>query len=505
MTKLYEMPVTSGSSITKKRVAIYARVSKVIEEQETSYDLQIKELIKLISLDPAYELICVFADKDSGTSADRVSFQKLLELARLGGLDLIYTKSISRFGRNTADVVTAIRELRAIGVEIVFDKEGISTDDPRCDFMLEILSAHATEESQQISSNVRWINEKNNLAGRNKTWKCYGYKIEGNSYTVVPEEAAVIRQIYDWYLAGVSFREMIQLLHQKNIPSITGKEYWYHSTLESIISNEKYVGDLLLQKTVESKPLGIKRQKNRNSNQYYVRDHHVPIIGRHDYAQATQLRESKRLNHKPRELAMLLPHTYYFYSVQARKHFVYRVETAKGINLPVLLLQTADQRKTFRYSLIENVIVSCAQYLLDNQSSVKNTMVARIACVLSDIKARLNSLYSNLQKVDFLDIVGVYTEIADLLIAQHKIGNVSKVLYRIRQLANKVVLDKNIDDIKQLFNSVIFDGNAMHLIIASDGKKQTTLPTDENIIHHGMVPFTEKYKPAELKYFLSIV
>ncbi|MDD2398915.1 MAG: recombinase family protein [Candidatus Cloacimonadaceae bacterium] len=188
------IPVDVGMSVRKQRVVIYARVSTIKEEQESSYELQVDELIKSVESNPSYELVCVYADKESGRNIkNRPSFNRMLELARIGGIDIIYTKSVSRFGRNAIEVPEIIRELRGLGVTVIFDKENISTKDFGNEFLLNILSGVAEEESLQISTNLRWTFSKKMSKGGNTTFSIYGYKIVDNQFHIVPEEADVVR------------------------------------------------------------------------------------------------------------------------------------------------------------------------------------------------------------------------------------------------------------------------------------------------------------------------
>ncbi|MFA5220622.1 MAG: recombinase family protein, partial [Bacilli bacterium] len=168
MSSVSVIPVDIGTVVHKDRVAIYARVSTNNVEQETSYELQVNELIKSIEVNPNYELTCVFADRESGMDTkNRPSFNSMMELARKGGIDLIYTKSVSRFGRNAIEVPEIIRELRGLGVSVFFEKENISTRDFADEFLLNILSGVAEEESRQISSNLRWTFKKKMSKGLN--------------------------------------------------------------------------------------------------------------------------------------------------------------------------------------------------------------------------------------------------------------------------------------------------------------------------------------------------
>ena len=254
MNKVIAIPVVPGIK-KKKRVVIYARVSTLEGKQDSSYQLQVGELTKSILKNPDYELICIYADKESGKTNKRSSLQKMMDLARAGGIDLIVTKSISRFGRNTINVIEAIQELRKIGIEIYFEKENMSTLDPTIDFMLTILAAYAEEESHQISTNTKWSIMKKMKRGGNTTTRLYGYHIEKDVFTIKEDEAKVVSFIFDSYLQGMGYKAMIDILFEKDIKSPKGCERWSQSTLETMLTNEKYSGDSLLQKTLYGKSI----------------------------------------------------------------------------------------------------------------------------------------------------------------------------------------------------------------------------------------------------------
>ena len=203
----------------KKKVAAYARVSTDYEDQINSYRVQCEEYTKVIKSNPDYIFVGIYADQGlSGTQAKkRPEFMKMIEAARNGEIDLILTKSISRFGRNTVDVISYIRELREIGVEIFFEKENISSLDPKIDFMLTILSSIAQEESRSISSNVKWSYDKKFKKGIVDPRRIYGYDVVDGEFVVIPEEAKVIREIFDLALKRYRVADIVKILNQEEL------------------------------------------------------------------------------------------------------------------------------------------------------------------------------------------------------------------------------------------------------------------------------------------------
>lgn len=280
-TQIQEMETVSSQ---KLRVAAYARVSTEQDEQESSYEAQVDFYTQHIKSNPDWDFVGVFADRGiTGTNTkNRNSFNQMIESALAGEIDLILTKSISRFARNTVDTLQTVRELKAAGVEVIFEKENLHTLDPKCEVMLAIMSSLAQEESRSISENVRWGQHKSMKDG--KVFLPYkhflGYKKGADGYPeIVEEEAAIIRQIYDMFLNGTSIRHISEYLTVQGIPTPTGKSKWPVSTVENILRNEKYKGEALLQKSYTVDYLSKKTKKNDGElPQYHIENSHAPII-----------------------------------------------------------------------------------------------------------------------------------------------------------------------------------------------------------------------------------
>ncbi len=209
-------------------------------------------------------------------------FNEMIDLALNGGIDLILTKSISRFARNTVDTLQTVRELKAVNVEVIFEKENLHTFDPRCEVFLTIMSSLAQEESRSISENVRWGQQKRMKDGKIQIAYSHflGYtKGEDGNLEIVEEEAKIVRDIYNLYLSGVSLGDIADRLTSHGIPTPFGRPKWSISTIRSILSNEKYKGDALLQKTYTVDYLTKKVKKNNGEvRQYLVENSHDPII-----------------------------------------------------------------------------------------------------------------------------------------------------------------------------------------------------------------------------------
>lgn len=267
---------------SKKRVCAYARVSTGSELQGESLENQVTYYENLIKSNPEYEFVEVFADRGiTGTTDNRPEFQRMIELARAGKIDLIITKSISRFARNTAIMLETVRELKELNVEVRFEKENINTLSGDGELMLTILSSFAEEESKNISQNTKWAFIKKFQRGEMvlNTKLFLGYdKDEFGELVVNREEARIVRRIFSDYLAGKGVFTIAKELNDEGIPTIKGGK-WQESTILQILKNEKYKGDAHLQKYYTPDYLMHRTFKNNGEvDSYYIEGNHPPIV-----------------------------------------------------------------------------------------------------------------------------------------------------------------------------------------------------------------------------------
>ena len=273
-----------GTSLNKKRVCAYARVSSDSDEQYTSYVAQRDYYQRYIKARPEWEFVEVYSDEGiSGTSLkNRDGFNKMIQEALNGKIDLIITKSISRFARNTVDSLTTIRKLKEKGVEVYFEKENIFTMNSSGELLITILSSLAQEESHSLSENVKWGYRKAFSDGNVYLpyGRFLGYKRgENGKPEIIPEQAETVRLIYSLFIEGKSITEICNILNKKAIPTPGEGKRWSHSTVRSILKNEKYKGDALLQKGYVEDFLTHKRVMNKGEvPQYYVEGSHPAII-----------------------------------------------------------------------------------------------------------------------------------------------------------------------------------------------------------------------------------
>lgn len=272
------------NSVKKRKVAAYARVSTDLEEQLTSYEAQVDYYTNYIKSREDWEFVEVYTDEGiSGTSTKhREGFKKMVDNAMGGNIDLIITKSVSRFARNTVDSLTTIRNLKEIGCECYFEKENIWTFDGKGELLLTIMSSLAQEESRSISENVKWGHRKRFADGKVSVpfGNFLGYKKgEDGNLEVDEEQAVTVRRIYREFLAGSTPIAIAKSLMRDKIESPGHKEKWNASTIRSILKNEKYKGDALLQKNYTVDFLTKKQKVNEGEvPQYYVENNHEAII-----------------------------------------------------------------------------------------------------------------------------------------------------------------------------------------------------------------------------------
>ena len=271
------------------RAAAYCRVSTNTEEQLNSYEAQKAYYTQKIAENPNWELAGIFADEGiSGTSLKkRKEFNRMIAACKRGRIDLILTKSLSRFARNTVDCLETVRMLKANGIGVIFEKENINTLTQSSEFMITLFSGFAQAESESLSKNVAWGIQKNMEAG-NVVFPFHqllGYKKGADGQPeIIPEEAETIRRIYRRYLEGASLRNIKEELEADGICTALGTPRWTAELVRSILKNEKYCGDALLQKTYITDCISKKVKKNNGEKpMYYIQDNHPAIVPREIY------------------------------------------------------------------------------------------------------------------------------------------------------------------------------------------------------------------------------
>lgn len=286
--EVIELPAKDPAEIQTRhrqlRVAAYCRVSTSLEAQQNSYEAQKEYYTNKILSNPDWTLAGIFADKGiTGTSVEkRAGFQRMIRWCRQGKIDLILTKSISRFARNTLDCLHYVRLLQQLNIPIIFETEGIDSSQMSNELILTLMGATSQAESEAISNRVKWgvraSFKEGNVRYSYRNWLGYR-KGENGEPEIIPEEAAIVQEIFIAYLEGRSLRDIKALLESKRYPTKLGSEKWNMSNINSILRNEKYTGDAILQKTYTIDPISKKRRKNVGElPRYLVKDCHPAII-----------------------------------------------------------------------------------------------------------------------------------------------------------------------------------------------------------------------------------
>lgn len=286
-------------------MAAYCRVSTDQLEQLSSYEAQVNYYTNFINGHSDYEFAGIYADEGiSGTNTKkREQFNKMIEACKAGEIEMIITKSISRFARNTLDTLNYVRLLKDLGIGVLFEKENINTLDSKGEVLLTILSSLAQDESRSISENSTWGIRRKFEQGKvminHKAFLGYDKDEEGN-LVIDEKEAKIVRMIYTDYLNGKSPNRMAREYNNKGIKNCRGKVNWHENTIRSILKNEKYKGDAILQKTYTVDFLTKKRIKNEGDvPQYYVEDSHEAIIEKEVW-EAVQLETQRRKDYTQR-------------------------------------------------------------------------------------------------------------------------------------------------------------------------------------------------------------
>ena len=291
--RIVVIPAKTQEEIKKSekclQVAAYCRVSTDDKEQKTSYEAQIQYYTDKINKNPEWKFAGIFADEGiTGTQAKkRPEFLKMIRLCRQGKVDMILTKSLSRFARNTVDSLDYIRELKALGIAVISEKENINTLTAESEMLITIMSCFAQAESESISKNVAWGIRQSFKSGNvpMQYKKLLGYKKGKDDLPeIIPEEADIVKEIFRRYLDGSSMEQIADCLNEKGLTTKGGDSPYRKVVIQRILTNEKYTGDALLQKTYITDCITKKSRKNNGElPMYLVKNHHEPIISRIDF------------------------------------------------------------------------------------------------------------------------------------------------------------------------------------------------------------------------------
>ena len=282
----------------KIRLAPYCRVSSDSADQLHSFAAQIRYYSDFTNKHSEYELVDIYADEGiTGTDmSKRDDFLRLLRDCKKGLIDRIITKSVSRFARNTEELLETLRMLKSIGVSVYFEEQGIDTDKMNMEMIVTFPGMAAQQESETISGNLRWSIRKRMESGEyNCTYPAFGFNQKNGVMTVNETEAIVVRRIFDLYLQGYGLQKIAAILNAEGVPRRAGQSRWYNCAIKYILKNERYMGDAVLQKKYRTDTLPYKQKNNHGERQqYYVENSNPPIISRETFLKAQELLRSKK-------------------------------------------------------------------------------------------------------------------------------------------------------------------------------------------------------------------
>ena len=299
MKKIRKIDVVQQNPRNQKlRVAAYCRVSTKFEGQKSSIELQKRYYTKLIENNPDWENAGVFVDCGSRCrTKGRPAFCEMIHKAMKGEIDYIMTKSISRFSGNTVDMLNIIRSLEEKEVAVCFEKENLISTDERAEMIITLYTALAQDEIRNMSENIKWGYTQRFMKGEtpNKYKYFYGFYVEKGELKVNEKEAVVVRNIFNWYLEGKSLRQIKTQLEKEGIQTASGGSIWHENVIQGMLSNEKYAGDSMLQKTYTEDFLTGKRVKNVGQrDRYYVSDSHEGIVSKDTFEKVQREMESRK-------------------------------------------------------------------------------------------------------------------------------------------------------------------------------------------------------------------
>ncbi len=283
-------PAAATLKKKKRRVAAYCRVSTGMDDQLVSLETQKAHYEDYITANPDWEYAGLYYDEGiTGTKKEvRPALLKMIADCEDGKIDYIVTKSLSRFARNTTDCLELVRKLLGLGIAVYFEKENLDTGSMESELLLSIMSSLAESESVSTSENEKWSIRNRYETGTFKIgYAPFGYAVKDGEFSIIEEEAKWVRYIFDETLSGKSSNRIAKELNEKQIPARRGS-HWTSTTVRGMISNEKYVGDCLFQKTYSD--FRFKRRVNKGQrDQFYMEDHHEPIISREDFDAANKM------------------------------------------------------------------------------------------------------------------------------------------------------------------------------------------------------------------------
>ncbi len=450
----------------KLKVAAYCRVSTDTEEQASSYEAQVEHYTNYISSHPEWHLAGIFADDGiSGTNTKkREEFNRMIDECMSGNIEMVITKSISRFARNTLDCLKYVRQLKEKNIAVFFEKENINSLDSKGEVMLTIMASLAQQESQSLSQNVKMGLQYRYQQGEiqvNCKWFLGYTKDENKKLVIVPEEAEIIKRIYREYLEGASMLKIKRGLEADGILNGAGREKWHTSNINQILRNEKYIGDALLQKTYTVDFLTKRRVKNNGlMPQYYVENSHEAIIPREIFMQVQEEMVRRRNVHKDKPgLKRNFSSNHVFSNIvycgtcgeiYRRVHWNNRGKKSIVWRCVSRLQNTGlfCDARTIAEPDLEQICIKAINETLSNRDTFLSTLQENIEAAVS------HGSDSRLANIDER-LIELQTELLKLANSKSDYDDVTDEIYRLRDEKQKLLVENaNKDELKNRLNEM---------------------------------------------------
>ena len=504
-------PTITAKQKQKIRVAAYCRVSSDSADQLNSFMTQMRYYENFLADSKTETLISVYADEGiTGTRMDkREEFQRMLKDCRRGKIDRIIAKSISRFARNTKECLTVLRELKSLGITVLFEKENIDTANISDEMMITLMGGLAQEESVSISQNMRWANRKRMADGSYKI-SCppYGFSICNGRLEINETEAKIVRNIFTWYLSGYGITKIANILNDLKIPSSISKSAWSFFSVKYILTNERYIGDAVFQKTYKTTTLPYMKKINHGEyEKYYVSGINDAIVDKLDFEKVQELlairgqkAQSTCCEHplSRKLICGFCGATFKRKRCREKYYWVCRThnenaEKCGGQRLPEskiyeMFMRVYNKLKS-QYSVIFPPIISQLQELKNRKFS-GNQQYMEIAKEIAKLKEQ-NHVLARLKTKGFLDEAKYLEQIAEL---NSKINKLSREQHKIVRSDDE---DDMIDQIKDIasiiengmelmteFNEIMFESLVEKIIVINQNELEFHL--------YGGLKFTER-------------
>lgn len=405
------MQITEIAAVKQKsdkpiRLAAYCRVSSDSEDQLHSFAAQIRYYSEYERKHPEYTLVDIYADEGlTGTDMKkRDELNRLIRDCKKGKIDRIIVKSVSRFARNTEELLTTLRLLKSIGISVYFEEQGIDTDKLNMEMIVTFPGMAAQQESVSISGNMRWSYQKRMESGDfNCCSPAYGYSLVDGQLVPKDDEMKVVRRIFSLYLQGVGTQNIANLLNEDGIPRRYSQKKWYASTIKYILTNERYMGDALLQKSFTTETLPFRKVRNKGQlPMYYVENSNPAIVGRDAYKAAQDLMQTRKSNkgckRKPAPLTGKLrcPECGRVFRRQLTNGIVYWLCCGKSAGA------TDCQYRRVRQDAVYDTFMTMADKLKDQREELIGTLIRQV----ETMRDKTSGIQDKVKQID--------KEIADL-------------------------------------------------------------------------------------------